>query len=180
MLFKRKLSNTEFKVMQGFMKFIDLIHPFVPARAKSFGIQQGMTVVDYGCGPGRFTVEFACLTGEKGVVYAVDLLELALQETEKRIKERGLTNVVFTLAQGYDSGIPQGMADIICAVDMFHHVDPALFLKEMVRIAKPDGALVLSGGHMTRSKVKKAVASSGLWVLVEENKDYLKYKKNNN
>jgi cyclopropane fatty-acyl-phospholipid synthase-like methyltransferase len=180
MFIKRKLSNTEFKIMQGIMKFIDVVHPFVPARAKSFGIQAGMTVVDYGCGPGRFTVEFACLTGEKGIVYAVDLLEIALQETKNRIAEKGLTNVMVKLAQGYDSGIPHGTADMICAVDMFHHVEPVLFLKEVERIAKTDGVLVISGGHMTRSRVKKAVASSGLWALIDENNNFLKYTKNNN
>ena len=60
---------------------------------------------------------------------------------------------------------------------MFHHVDPVLFLLETERIAKPNGVMILSGGHMTRSRVKKAVATSGLWVIVGENHHFLKYKK---
>jgi 2-polyprenyl-3-methyl-5-hydroxy-6-metoxy-1,4-benzoquinol methylase len=59
---------------------------------------------------------------------------------------------------------------MVCAVDMFHHVDPVPFLREVERIAKPDGVLVISGSHMRRSQVKKAVASSGLWVIADENK----------
>lgn len=170
-----KLSDTEFKVMQGFMKLIDAVHPYVPARSATFGIQPGMTIVDYGCGPGRYTVEFARLTGPAGKVYAVDLVEAALQETRKRLVENRLENVELMLAQGYDSGIPRGTADMICAVDMFHHVDPGPFLKELAEIAKPDGWLILSGGHQSRDSIKKAVAASGLWELAEENRQFQKY-----
>lgn len=174
---KRKLSNSQFNIMHGFMKLIDMAYHYVPTRAQSFGIQNNMTVVDYGCGPGRYTIEFARLVGENGKVYAVDLLEIAIQETEKVLKNNNLTNVELKLAHGYDSGIPSGVADMICAVDMFQHVDPVPFLKEAERITKPDGILLLSGGHMLRSHVKKAVAASGLWVISEESKNFLKYKK---
>ena len=177
MRMKKKLSNLEFRVMQGFMILIDVIHPYVPARAKSFGIQAGMTVVDYGCGPGRYAVEFAGLVGGNGKVYAVDIIEIAVQEAKKRSIKKGLANVKINLAQGYHSGIPSDVVDIICAVDMFHHVDSAPFLKETERIAKPDGVLILSGGHMLRSHVKEEVAASGLWTIVEENKRFIKYKK---
>jgi len=38
----------------------------VDKRVAGFGIQEGMTVVDYGCGPGRYTTRFAKLVGERG------------------------------------------------------------------------------------------------------------------
>jgi ubiquinone/menaquinone biosynthesis C-methylase UbiE len=174
---RRRLSDREFKIMHGFMRLIDFIHPYVPARAKSFGIQPGKTVVDYGCGPGRYTVEFSRLTGENGKVYAVDLLEIALQETEARLKKYAISNVELKLAQGYNSKIPSDTADIICAVDMFHHVDPEPFLSEVYRISKPDGVLLLSGGHTTKNYVMSAVSASGLWKIYEEGKRFLKYKK---
>ena len=175
---KEKLSNTEFRAMQVFMKLIDTVHPHVPAQAETFGIEPGMTVVDYGCGPGRYTVEFARLAGPEGKVYAVDLLEAALRETQKRLQEHNLKNVELKLAKGYDSEVARETADLICAIDMFHHVaDTNSFLKELARIAKPDGFLLLSGGHQTRSSIIKAVAASGLWDIAEETKGFLKYKK---
>jgi ubiquinone/menaquinone biosynthesis C-methylase UbiE len=136
-----------------------------------------MTVVDYGCGPGRYTAEFAKLVGDKGRVIAVDLLEIALRETEKRLKKQGLTNVDLRLARVYDSGIARGAADIVCAVDMFHHVEPKPFLAEVKRILKPDGHLVISGGHQRRISVKRAVEASGSWELVDEARILLRYKK---
>jgi ubiquinone/menaquinone biosynthesis C-methylase UbiE len=179
MFMKKKISNPEFKVMQGLMKLVDVAHPYVPERAKIFGIRPGMTVVDYGCGPGRYAVEFARLVGEGGKVYAVDLIEIALREAEKRLKKNNTANVELVLAEGYASGIPAGVADMVCAIDMFHHVDPVPFLQETERIAKPDGVLILSGGHMTRSRVKKEVAASGLWLIAEESHHFIKYKKGN-
>ena len=174
---KKKLSNNEFKLMHGIMRLADHVHPHVSGLAGSFGIIPGMTVVDYGCGPGRYTVEFARLTGRAGKVIAVDLLEIALRETEKRVRERGFDNVELRLAEGYDSGIPDATADIVFAVDMFHHVDPGPFLKEASRIAKPDGLLLISGGHQTRKSIKSAVAASGLWEIEEETRQFLKYGK---
>jgi len=176
-IMKKKISDREFKIMQVFMRIADKIHPHTTAVAESFGIEKGMTVVDYGCGPGRYTVEFSRLTGPEGRVIAVDLIEIALKETEKRLKDKNIGGVELLLAQGYDSGVESETADMVCAVDMFHHVDSAPFLREVHRITNPDGLLIISGGHQTRSSIKNAVLASGLWEIVEETKMYLKYKK---
>ena len=176
-IMNKKINDREFKVMQALMRFADKIHPHTTAIADSFGIKKGMTVVDYGCGPGRYTVEFSRLTGPEGKVIAVDLIEIALRETEKRLKDSGISGVELLLAQGYDSGVESETADMVCAVDMFHHVDSEPFLKEVFRIAKPDGLLIISGGHQTRGIIKKAVLDSGLWDIADETKIYLKYKK---
>jgi len=176
-IMKKKINDREFRAMQLLMRIADKIHPHTTAIAESFGIQKGTTIVDYGCGPGRYTVEFSRLTGPEGRVIAVDLIEIALRETEKRLKDNGIDGVELLLAQGYDSGVESETADMVCAVDMFHHVDPAPFLKEVQRITKPDGLLIISGGHQTRGYIKKAVLASGLWDIVDETKIYLKYKK---
>lgn len=175
---KERLSSSDFKAMQIVMQIIDHIHPHVPQKADSFGIMNGMTVVDYGCGPGRYTVEFARLVGGNGKVLAVDLVQLALRETEKRAAEQGCKNIETYLAQDYNSGIASGVADIVFAIDMFHHVkNPAVFLKELYRIAKDDGLLILSGGHQTRASIKRIIAESGLWTISDDNKGFIAYKK---
>ena len=158
---------------------MDAVHHYVPERARTFGIKPGMTVVDYGCGPGRFTVEFTKLVGPTGHVYAVDVLPIALDSTKRRLDKAGLTGVELLLADGYDSGIPTFAADMVCAIDMFHHVDPIPFLAEAARIAKPDGVLMFSGGHMTRPQLKDEIAASPLWCLDDDTPEYLRYVKTN-
>ena len=134
--------------------------------------------MDYGCGPGRYTVEMARLVGTSGKVIAVDLVELALEETRRKLAAGGFHNVDLNLAQDYDSGVGDGVADIVFAIDMFHHIsDTNVFLREVCRITKPDGLLILSGGHLTRKTVKAKIAMSEIWDIAEERKEYIAYKK---
>ena len=177
-MIKRKLSDTDFRLMQGFMKLADHVHPHVQRISEAFGVKPGQTVVDYGCGPGRYTVEFARLVGAEGKVIAVDLVEIALQETQRKLEEGGFQNFELKLAQGYDTGVADEAADIVFAIDMFHHIsDTDAFLHEVSRISKPDGLLILSGGHMLRATVKTKIAASGIWDIAEERKEFLAYRK---
>lgn len=54
------------------------LFPSIDQRVATFGLRQGMTGVDYGCGPGRYTTRFATSIGPTGTVYAIDVYELAL------------------------------------------------------------------------------------------------------
>lgn len=176
-MIQRKLHNTEFRLMQGVMKLMDHVHPHVRTRAEAFGVKSGQTVVDYGCGPGRYAVELARLVGTGGKVIAVDLVEIALDETRNKLEAEGFQNFELKLAQGYDSGIADNTADIVFAIDMFHHIsDTNVFLREVFRISKPDGLLILSGGHMTRTTVKTKIAKSEIWDIAEECKEFIAYK----
>ena len=66
-------------------KIIDFFNPYINERIQNFGLKEGMTVIDYGCGPGRYTTKFAGKVGEKGKVYAIDIHELAIEDVVKQI-----------------------------------------------------------------------------------------------
>src|SRR5690606_36681330 len=57
-----------------------------PRRILSPYIREGMTVLDFGCGPGFFTVTMAELVGPTGHVIAADLQEGMLDLLESRIR----------------------------------------------------------------------------------------------
>jgi tRNA A58 N-methylase Trm61 len=60
--------------MVWLFKPIDFLLPgFIDRRVSKFGIREGKTLVNYGCGPGRYTTRFAKLVGKEGKVYAVEL-----------------------------------------------------------------------------------------------------------
>jgi len=61
-----KLSDRSYRMMIIIFKIIDFIYPYIGRRVKKFGIQEGMTVMDYGCGPGRYSIKFAEIVGNKG------------------------------------------------------------------------------------------------------------------
>jgi ubiquinone/menaquinone biosynthesis C-methylase UbiE len=170
-----RMSNVSFRMMALFFNIVDLMYPHVAKRVKRFGIVEGMTVVDYGCGPGRYTVKLAKLVGEKGRVYAIDIHELAVETVKKKMKRLHLVNVEPILASGYHSTLPSETADVVCAIDMFFIIrEPTEFLAELRRIAKKDGTLVIDDGHQPRSITKKKIMDSGLWDISEETPEHLK------
>jgi ubiquinone/menaquinone biosynthesis C-methylase UbiE len=170
-----RMSNASFRIMALFFDIIDFVYRHVARRAKRFGISAGMTVVDYGCGPGRYALNFAKIVGEEGKVYALDIHELAIETVKKRITKRGIKNVRPILIEGYSSTLPDETADVVCAIDMFFIVkNPTEFLAELKRITRKEGFLVIDDGHQPRSLTRQKILDSGFWDILEETPDHLK------
>ncbi|HVO67153.1 MAG TPA: class I SAM-dependent methyltransferase [Syntrophales bacterium] len=140
-----------------------------------FGIRQGQSVVDYGCGPGSYIRKASELVGTGGRVYAIDIHELAIESVKKRISKENLHNVTALAASKERCPLNDDSIDLIYALDMFHMVaNPTIFLKELNRISKPDGILFIDNGHQNRDKAKTKINSSGTWEITEERQRYMK------
>jgi ubiquinone/menaquinone biosynthesis C-methylase UbiE len=140
-----------------------------------FDIQEGQTVIDYGCGPGLYISKASRLAGNTGRVLAVDIHELAIEAIEKRVLKENLSNVTGHVAINGKCPLADNTADMIYALDMFHMVsDPESFLMELNRISKPDGALFIDNGHQSREEARDKIHASGKWDILEENKRYMK------
>ena len=171
-----RMSDASFRMMILLFRIVDFFFfSHINKRVRRFGIESGMTVVDYGCGPGRYATRFAELVGEEGKVYAVDIHELAVEAVKKKIEKHNLKNIEPILVDGYNSGLPDNIADVVCAIDMFFGIrKPTEFLVEMKRITKSDGFLVIDEGHQPRSLAKEKILDSGCWDIIEESKDHMK------
>lgn len=171
---RERMSDTSFRAMSVMFRVRDAIRP--PGRVLAeIGIRPGMTVVDYGCGPGSYIGTASASVGAGGTVYAVDIHDLAIDSVRCRIQNDGLKNVIPVLAQGYNSGLPDRTADLIYAFDMVHHVgNPGAFLAELKRIAKPDGVLVIDDGHQARGKTREMIRESSSWIIIEETRGYFR------
>ena len=172
------MTDLGFRFMVAAFRLQDALFPYIDRRVGGFGLASGMTVVDYGCGPGRYTLRFARLVGEAGKVYAVDIQELAVEAVRRLAARQRLDNVEAVLGRGYDTGLPAAVADRVCAIDMFFAVrDPGAFLAEIFRLLKPDGLLILDDGHQSRSATRAKLAASGVLEIVEETRDHLTCRK---
>lgn len=161
---KKRIGNTSFRVMSALLRIRDLFAP-VETKVRSWGIKQGDTVVDFGCGPGSYIPIVSMLVGSAGRVYAVDVHELAIEEIEKK----RLTNVVPVLAASYPTEVPGDVADLVYAMDMFHMVkDTKSFLHELWRITKPSGLLLIESGHQPERLAFQNLNESGLWTVERE------------
>ena len=169
-----RMSDASFKFMNLTFNLIDLFSPYVEKRAQSFKLQPGMTVVDYGCGPGRYTLRFSEIVGNGRKVFAVDIHELAIEAVKDKAARNGRNNIQPVLVHGYNTGLPDAIADRIFALDMFFGIrQPTEFLAELKRLMKPDGILVIDDGHQPREATRRKILDSGLWQIESESKDHL-------
>ncbi len=111
------------------------------------GLRPGMTVVDYGCGPGLMTLPAAETVGPTSMVYALDIHEGMVSLVETRAREAGLTNVTALLNDGPEAPLPDGVADLILCTLVFHYRESreerqALAL-DLARLLKPGGTLMV-------------------------------------
>jgi len=168
-----RMPDAAFRMMQFFFRITDL---FIQTDRKldSFGILPGFTVVDYGCGPGRYIRKASALVGAEGRVIAVDIHELALRAVEKLAVKHSLKNVTTALTDGKKVSLPGHVADIVYALDMFHMVRyPTDFLRELARICKPGGILILEDGHQPRETARTKLEESGAWEIISGNREHL-------
>jgi len=160
-------SNIAFRLMMLIFKFRDLLQNPRKSLEKA-GLRKGMSVVDYGCGPGSFTIPAAELAGEKGKVFAVDIHPLAIRAVKQKASRKGLQNVETVLVRGYDTGIGESSIDRVLLIDTIHLIDdPDALFREIHRMLKPDGLLFMEKGHMPMSQQKSIVENSGLFTIIE-------------
>src|SRR5208337_4430094 len=65
-----------------------------PQRILGPYINEGMTVLDLGCGPGFFSIEIAKIVGITGKVVAADLQEGMLEKLKNKIKNTSILNII--------------------------------------------------------------------------------------
>jgi len=170
------MPGLAFLLMKWFWKIKDLFYS--PNKAlNDFNILAGQTIIDYGCGPGRYIQKASRLVGPEGRVYAVDIHEMAYACICKMAKRNKLHNVYPTKANRYFVPIQENKADLIYVLDVFHMVSqPDEFLNELHRLVKTEGTVILEDGHQKRSKTIDKVKNNGRWHIVSENKKHLNLK----
>ena len=162
------IPNTSFRVMSFFLSMRDVFAP-VSRRVDGFGIENGSVVVDFGCGPGSYIERASRAVGDGGKVYAVDVHPLAIKSIKERAGRKNLENVVPVLSTGYPVDIDSHSADVVYALDMFHHVtDAGAFLKELHRLLKPSGTLFIESGHQPLNDAKQKIVKSNCWAIIKE------------
>jgi ubiquinone/menaquinone biosynthesis C-methylase UbiE len=161
------MSDAHFKGMVWLYKLTDLIwNP--KRRLKKIPLLEGMVVVDYGCGPGRYTLPVSKSVGPKGKVFAVDIQPLAVRVIKEKAARESLTNIEAILVDSYDTGIQGVSADLVLLLDTLHEIgDCDALFQEIHRILKPNGILFMDPGHMKMSKAREIVERTGLFAITE-------------
>ncbi len=109
-------------------------------------IRRGDSVADLGCGSGYYTMHFAHLVGEEGIVYAADTNTRAVRALQRSVSRKGIRNIRLSTSSAASLGfIPASSVDFVlssltlcCMVEHDEAVD------EMLRIMKPGARAYVS------------------------------------
>jgi ubiquinone/menaquinone biosynthesis C-methylase UbiE len=140
------------------------------------GLQPGQSVADIGAGTGYISWRMADKVGTAGKVYAVDIQQEMLDLLSKKMKTRGLENVVPILGTITSVNLPANSIDLAIMVDVYHEFShPHEMMQSIVAALKSGGRLAfveyraedpevpIKRVHkMSEAQVKKESAASGL------------------
>ncbi len=169
-------SSLDFKMMSFFFSIRDILKsPMI--KVNNAGIKQGDIVLDYGCGPGGYTIAAANVLKDKGKVYAADINKLAIEKVEKLAEKKNLNNIETILTE-CDTGLNDNSIDIIICFDMLHDSkNPKQIIKEFHRILKSNAILSFDDHHSNEEEINFNLTSDGLFELIEKIGNQYNFKK---
>jgi ubiquinone/menaquinone biosynthesis C-methylase UbiE len=173
----KPMSDIHFRFMSFGYVFRDLWHGNLRAKLEKIGIREGQTVLDFGCGPGSYTIPAAQIVGEKGKVYALDIHPLAIKAVEEKAKKKKLANIT-TILSDRDTGLPDESVDVVLLYDTIHVIkDKPALLKGLHLVLKRNGFLSVTDHHLKGNEMLEIVEGTGLFSLGERDKGLFNFKK---
>jgi ubiquinone/menaquinone biosynthesis C-methylase UbiE len=135
-----------------------------PRRILRPFVKEGMTVLDFGCGPGFFSIEAAKMVGPCGRVIGVDVQEGMLARLKGKIAGMELEKR-FTLHRCAENKIGiAGPIDFFLAFYVVHEVpDAKEFFKEAYSLLKPGGLMLVAEPvfRVSKPEFEQALRSAG-------------------
>lgn len=108
-----------------------------------FGLQDGMRILEIGCGPGFVTEQLAKRLPNSQIT-GLDMDEILLKLAAERLDEKTQENVNFVQASVFETGLPESSYDFVVARMLFLHLHkPEEAALELQRVLKPGGKLVI-------------------------------------
>jgi len=118
-----------------------------------FGLQEGWTILDIGCGPGLFTFAMANVVGPRGRIYGIDMEPLMIRRLEERRMEWHVTNVTSILSTEDSIPLPDAIADLALMSTVLHELEGAGTTVEAARILKSTGTLAVIDWKKKRENI---------------------------
>jgi ubiquinone/menaquinone biosynthesis C-methylase UbiE len=127
----------------GYGRHARRLHAEVLAAVQSFPFK---TVLDVGCGTGA-TLEAIVSAHPTVRAWGIDLSTEMIARARERLaaaRERADGAVELQVADAERLPLADGTVDLVVCVDSLHHYpDPGAALRDMRRVTRPDGALVV-------------------------------------
>jgi|SRR5215510_7636688 len=118
------------------------IEPFTRQLFEEAGINQGMRVLDVGCGSGDVAFLTANLVGFGGEVVGVDREPKAVDWASARARSQGVTNVKFIEGDPTEMEFDRKFNAIVGRLVLMYYPDPVDAIRKLIRHVRPGGLIV--------------------------------------
>jgi len=167
------IPGLAFRIMSGIMWCMD-VFGYARRNCARLQLKPGDTVVDYGCGPARYILPAAKAIGTQGHLYALDIHPMALRKARNVARKHGLRQVHVMKVSDYETLVPDAVADVVYALDMFHMVEqPEPFLRSCLQMMKPEARLIIEDGHQSRDETRQKINCIPELSIVAETKTFV-------
>lgn len=108
-------------------------------------LSPGEHVLDIACGTGLVTFAAAACVGQRGHVLGIDISEQMVKAARHRSRERAAAQTDFERMDAEALDLPDANFDVVlCALGLMYVPDPEKALREMRRVMRPGGRLVVA------------------------------------
>lgn len=127
---------------------------------RGFQVSESDTVVDVGCGDGKFAY-FCGNQGAEVIMADVDATSLD-RARERLMSTRARAVSTHVVKDGDRLPVPDETASRVVAMEVLEHVsDPAAFMAELVRVGKPGAQYLISVPGTLSESIQKTLAPPG-------------------
>lgn len=126
------------------VRAIDAIEQYKRRSVELMRLAPGLSALDLGCGTGDDTRRLLERVGPSGRVHGVDFSAAMVEESVRRWGGADLP-LSFSVGDVHALDLPDASFDAVRADRVFQHLaSPAVALRELIRVTRPGGRVVLS------------------------------------
>jgi len=118
---------------------------------KKIGLKSAQRVLDFGCRLGHYTIPAAKIVGNKGIVYALDKEQQALDELRQKATDLNLKNIrIISTSDKIQIDLENDSIDVVLFYDVLHYHEKKEREKlyaEAHRVLKQDGLFSVYPKH---------------------------------
>ena len=130
----------------------EVFGPFTRQLFEEAGINQGMRVLDVGCGSGDVAFLAANLVGLSGEVVGLDRERKAVEWATARAHSHGMTNVKFLEGDPAEMEFDRQFDAIVGRLVLMYYPDPVDAIRKLMRHVRPDGLIVFQELDMANAR----------------------------
>ena len=129
----------------------EAIGPFTRQLFEEAGINQGMRVLDVGCGSGDVAFLAANLVGHDGEVVGVDRERKAVDWARARAHSQGITNVKFVEGDPTEMEFDRQFDAIVGRLVLMYYADPVDAIRKLKRPLLPRRSTLRAFPHLDKT-----------------------------